>query len=194
VPRRRALRCARDSCEKGQRLRLAKAIEGEATRVAGLVKEYVERRAEPSHEQNADMHTLLSEVVEVNLLSSPARERIAVECDPSLPPVRADSARLKQVVLNLVLNAVKATDGGGNIMLVARHDAGGVALRVSDTGCGIAAGDLPRIFDETFSTRQGGGLGLPIARRIVEQHGGAISVESSEGSGTTFIVWLPAAR
>ena len=68
-----------------------------------------------------------------------------------------------------------------------------MSLRVSDTGCGIAAADLPRIFDESFSTRQGGGLGLPIARRIVEQHGGAIRVESTEGSGTTFTVWLPAA-
>jgi two-component system, NtrC family, sensor histidine kinase HydH len=93
-------------------------------------------------------------------------------------------------VLNLVLNAVKATEAGGSITLHARGDAGGVALRVSDTGCGIAGEDLPRIFDETFSTR-GGGLGLPIARRIVEAHGGAIRVESTPGKGTTFTVWLP---
>ncbi|HZS38818.1 MAG TPA: ATP-binding protein, partial [Polyangia bacterium] len=96
-----------------------------------------------------------------------------------------------QVVLNLVLNAVKATEAGGAIRLHARGDAGGVALRVSDTGCGIADTDLPRIFDESFSTRRGGGLGLPIARRIVEAHGGAIRVESTAGRGTTFTVWLP---
>ena len=71
--------------------------------------------------------------------------------------------------------------------------AGGVALRVRDTGHGIQEADLPRIFDESFSTRHGGGLGLPIARRIVEAHGGAIRVESTAGRGTTFTVWLPSA-
>ncbi len=184
---------AREDCEKSQRIRLARAIESEADRVTGLVQEYVERREVRSPQQSVDVTSLLAEVVEVNLLSSPARARITVQADPTLPAVRADGARLKQVVLNLVLNAVKATDGGGTIALEARPDAGGVSLTVSDTGCGIAAADLPRIFDENFSTRQGGGLGLPIARRIVEAHGGAIRVESTEGRGSTFTVWLPAA-
>jgi PAS domain S-box-containing protein len=184
---------AREDCEKPKRIRLAKAIESEADRVTGLVQEYVERREVRGPSQSVDVTSLLSEVVEVNLLTSPARARISVQSDPSLPQVKADGARLKQVVLNLVLNAVKATDSGGTIALEARPDAGGVSLRVSDTGCGIAAADLPRIFDESFSTRQGGGLGLSIARRIVEQHGGAIRVESTEGAGSTFTVWLPAA-
>jgi signal transduction histidine kinase len=184
---------AREDCDKSQRIRLARAVVGEADRITGLVQEYVERREVRSMVQSVDVPLLLTEVVEVNLLSSPARGRISVDADPTLPPVRADGARLKQVVLNLVLNAVKATDGGGTIALEARPDAGGVSVTVRDTGVGIAAADLPRIFDENFSTRQGGGLGLPIARRIVEQHGGAIRVESTEGRGTTFTVWLPAA-
>jgi two-component system sensor histidine kinase HydH len=183
----------REACEPPQRLRLAKAIESEATRIAGLVLEYVERRQAPSSQQPVDVPALLAEVVEVNLLASPARERISIECASTLPRVRADGARLKQVVLNLVLNAVNATDTGGDIRLAATPDAGGVALRVSDTGCGIAEADLPRIFDENFSTKRGGGLGLPIARRIVEAHGGAIRVESTAGRGTTFTVWLPSA-
>jgi two-component system sensor histidine kinase HydH len=182
---------ARDECERAQRLRLSKAIEGESLRVAGLVTEYVERREEPRAQRRVAVPDLLSEVVEVNLLDSPAKGRVSIECEAQLPPVKMDGARLKQVVLNLVLNAVKATEAGGDISLVARGDAGGVALRVTDTGCGIADTDLPRIFDETFSTR-GGGLGLPIARRIVESHGGAIRVESIPGRGTTFTVWLPA--
>ncbi|HEX6835965.1 MAG TPA: ATP-binding protein [Polyangia bacterium] len=184
---------ARDDSEKSQRLRLARAIVSEADRVTGLVQEYVERREVRTTVTSVDVPTLLNEVVEVNLLTSPARGRITIDAEPALPTVKGDAARLKQVVLNLVLNAVKATDGGGTIALEARPDAGGVSLRVSDTGCGIAAADLPRIFDESFSTRQGGGLGLPIARRIIEQHGGAIRVESTEGRGTTFTVWLPAA-
>jgi PAS domain S-box-containing protein len=184
---------AREDCTAAQKLRLARAIEGEAGRIADLVREYVERREVPTRPQPVDVPALLSEVVEVNLLNSPARGRISIDCARSLPPVRADGARLKQVLLNLVLNAVKATDAGGRIQLAAAPDAGGVALSVSDTGCGIAAADLPRIFEENFSTRKGGGLGLPIARRIVEQHGGAIRVNSAEGRGTTFTVWLPSA-
>jgi PAS domain S-box-containing protein len=184
---------AREDCDKKQRMRLARAIESEADRVTRLVQEYVERREVQPTVTSVDVPLLLSEVVEVNLLTSPARERITVDAEAGLPTVKGDAARLKQVVLNLVLNAVKATDSGGTIALHARPDAGGVSLRVSDTGCGIAPADLPRIFDESFSTRQGGGLGLPIARRIIEQHGGAIRVESTEGRGTTFTVWLPAA-
>jgi signal transduction histidine kinase len=184
---------SREDCEKPQRMRLARAVVSETDRVTRLVEEYVERRDVRSTVSSVDVTSLLSEVVEVNLLTSPARARVTIDADGGLPTVKGDAARLKQVVLNLVLNAVKATDAGGTIALVARPDAGGVSLRVSDTGCGIAPADLPRIFDESFSTRQGGGLGLPIARRIIEQHGGAIRVESTEGSGTTFTVWLPAA-
>jgi two-component system sensor histidine kinase HydH len=183
---------ARVECEESQRLRLAKAIEGEADRITGLVHEYVERRQVQRERRAVDVPALLHEIVDVNLLASAARGRITIACDDGLPAVRADAARLKQVLLNLVLNAVNATDSGGAIELAAKIDAGGVALRVSDTGCGIAAADLPRIFEESYSTR-GGGLGLPIARRIVEAHGGAIRVESQEGRGTTFTVWLPAA-
>jgi signal transduction histidine kinase len=184
---------AREDCGDSQRIRLSRAIVSETDRVTGLVQEYVERREARPTLQNVDVPSLLTEVVEVNLLTSPARERITIDAHENLPTVRGDGGRLKQVVLNLVLNAVKATDSGGAITLQARPDAGGVSLSVSDTGHGIAAADLPRIFDENFSTRQGGGLGLPIARRIVEQHGGAIRVESAVGSGTTFTVWLPAA-
>jgi signal transduction histidine kinase len=177
--------------EDAMRQRLSRAIEGEAARIARLVSEYVERRDGPSLERPVDVKALLDEVVEVNLLGSPARGRITIECADVLPHVKADADRLKQVVLNLVLNAVKATDSGGTITLKAGRDAGGVALRVCDTGHGIAEQDLPRIFEENFSTRRGGGLGLPIARRIVEAHGGAIRVESTAGRGTTFTVWLP---
>jgi PAS domain S-box-containing protein len=183
----------REDCSAAQRTRLAKAIESESSRIAGLVQEYVERREAPPRPAPVDVPALLAEVVEVNLLASPARQRIAIDCGEKLPSVKGEAARLKQVVLNLVLNAVNATESGGEIKLSARPDAGGVALKVADTGHGISEADLPRIFEENFSTKRGGGLGLPIARRIVEQHGGAIRVESTAGRGTTFTVWLPSA-
>ncbi|HEY7958277.1 MAG TPA: ATP-binding protein [Polyangia bacterium] len=184
---------ARDSTERPHRQRLSRAIESEANRITRLVREYIERGHEPALVEEADVAALLTDIVEVNLLGSPARERIHIDCQSGLPKVRADADRLKQVVLNLVLNAVHATEEGGAITLGAAADARGVALKVSDTGCGIADGDLPRIFEESFSTRRGGGLGLPIARRIVEAHGGSIRVESATGQGTTFTVWLPSA-
>jgi PAS domain S-box-containing protein len=183
---------AREDCELPMRTRLAKAIEAEAARVTGLVHEYVERRVTPREPAAVDIGALLADIVEVNLLGSSARERVTIEQASGLPAVRADAGRLKQVVLNLVLNAVNATEHGGRIQLSAKMEGGGVALRVADTGHGIAESDLPRIFDESFSTRRGGGLGLPISRRIVEQHGGTIRVESRPGAGTTFTVWLPA--
>src|SRR6185312_9488905 len=95
---------AREDCEKPQRMRLARAIVSEADRVAGLVQEYVERREVRQTVTNVDVPTLLTEVVEVNLLTSPARARITVATEATLPTVKGDAARLKQVVLNLVLN------------------------------------------------------------------------------------------
>ena len=184
----------RDDCENSQRIRLARAMVSEADRVAGLVQEYVERRETRTTVSSVDVPSLLTEVVEVNLLTSPARARITVEADAGLPTVRGDGARLKQVVLNLVLNAVKATDAGGTIALAAWPDAGGVSLQRDRHRLRHSRPPICRESSTRASRRgKGGGLGLPIARRIVEQHGGAIRVESTEGRGTTFTVWLPAA-
>src|SRR5207244_6816980 len=105
---------------------------------------------------DVDLRTLLDEVVEVNLLGSPARSRVTVECAAPLPAVRGDPAKLKQVLLNLLLNAVTATERGGAIALVARADGGEVAVTVRDSGPGIAPAHLGRIFEEGFSTTPGG--------------------------------------
>jgi two-component system, NtrC family, sensor histidine kinase HydH len=184
---------ARDYADEKVRLRMAKAIEGESARIAGLVREYVDHQMPGPPAGSVDVRALLEEVVEVNLLGTAGRDRVTWECGAKLPRVRADPARLKQVVLNLVLNAVAATEAGGTIAMNAALDGTGVVLTVKDTGHGIAAADLPRIFDESFTTRaNGGGLGLPIARRIVEEHGGRLAVQSESGEGTTFTVWLPA--
>ncbi len=119
--------------------------------------------------------------------------------------VHADRGRLEQVLVNLVGNAVKFTPPGGRVEVsAARVTDGGcpaVAFTVADTGLGISPEDLPRVFDRFFRTAEsmeqavpGTGLGLPIARAIVEASAGRISVESTVGFGTTFTVVLPAAR
>ncbi|MFY9907795.1 MAG: ATP-binding protein [Terriglobales bacterium] len=114
----------------------------------------------------------------------------------------ADRHRLEQVLLNLALNAFRFMPGGGWLSIrgqcclgpdmVGEHPADGVEIVVRDTGPGILPDDLPRIFDAGFSTRAGSsGLGLAVCRRIVEEQGGAITVESRAGHGATFRVRLP---
>ena len=108
----------------------------------------------------------------------------------------ADRHRLEQVLLNLVLNAVRALPGGGWIELGGRESRDGksVILTVSDTGPGIAAENLPRLFDPGFSTRAGSpGLGLAVCRKIVEQHGGTIMAGGRPGCGATFTLTFPLA-
>jgi two-component system sensor histidine kinase BaeS len=114
-------------------------------------------------------------------------------------PVRidGDADRLRQVVGNLVRNAVAATPAGGTITLRVRAGEGRATIEVADTGAGIAAADLPYVFDRFWrgdrsrGRPSGGGLGLAIAQRIVTDHGGSISVTSQPGRGTTFTIALP---
>lgn len=110
--------------------------------------------------------------------------------------IDADPRRLQQVLWNLILNAIKFTAEGGAVGVAIRSAADGVHIRVTDSGQGIAPEDLPHVFGaftlQTQANASGLGLGLYIARRIVELHGGAISVESAGlGRGTSFIIHLP---
>ena len=114
--------------------------------------------------------------------------------------IRHDPVRIGQVVANLVGNAIKFTPRGGRVTVQVHGERdGGAAITVSDTGIGIDAAELPRIFDRFFrgsraseARGSGSGLGLAIVRSIVEMHGGTVTVESRLGAGTTFRVALPA--
>ncbi|MGH9777127.1 MAG: two-component system histidine kinase PnpS [Candidatus Acidiferrales bacterium] len=125
---------------------------------------------------------------------------VVVESSPSLPPVRGDSVRLREVLQNLLDNAVQYTPAGGRITVRAAASDGGIVISVADTGIGIPQADQERIFERFYrvdaarSREVGGtGLGLSIARHLVEAHGGRITVESEVGRGSTFSVFLPAA-
>ena len=118
--------------------------------------------------------------------------RTAFERD--LPQVALDKKYLQQALLNLLLNARQAIElggKGGEIFVTTRSAKGQVVIEVTDTGPGIPADVLPRIFDVYFSTKSGTGLGLPMAKRIVEEHGGALTVHTEEGKGTSFRIALP---
>ena len=118
--------------------------------------------------------------------------------DPAARAVWADRDRIAQVLANLVGNAHKFTPEGGRIEVRAEAIAEGVRFVVSDSGPGLAAADLPHVFDRFWQARKvrrgGVGLGLPITKGIIDAHGGRIWVESSPGVGTTFYFTLPPAR
>ncbi|MCP4590482.1 MAG: HAMP domain-containing protein [bacterium] len=122
-----------------------------------------------------------------------------VDAVPDLSPVQVDPDRLAQVIGNLVSNGLRYTPEGGRITLAARQRADGAYLIIQDTGAGIAPADLPHIFDRFYrgdaarETNEGeSGLGLAIAKSLVEAHGGALSVSSTLGEGSAFVIALPA--
>ena len=124
---------------------------------------------------------------------------LGLEVAPSLPPVSVDSTRIAQVVGNLLENAITHTPEGGAVTVQARAADEAVEISVSDTGPGIAPDDLPRLFDRFYRadpsrsrSTGGSGLGLTIARRLAEAHGGTIEAESALGQGSRFIIRLPA--
>ena len=113
--------------------------------------------------------------------------------DPELPTVRLDRETFRSAVLNLLLNAVQAMEGGGQLVVRTRSAGLGVVLELIDTGPGMDAETLAKVFRAFYTTKQGGsGLGLPTARKIVEAHGGTIDIESAPGRGTKVTIWLPA--
>jgi two-component system sensor histidine kinase HydH len=111
---------------------------------------------------------------------------------PAAPPVQADAERIRQCLLNLLLNALQAMPDGGELDVTTEPAPGACRVRVRDTGVGIAPEHLDQIFNLYFSTKPAGtGLGLPMARKIVEEHGGTIAVASEPGKGSTFTIDLP---
>ncbi len=135
--------------------------------------------------------------------AAPARRRggaLTMRRPDSPIPLRHDPVRIGQVVTNLVGNAIKFTPRGGSVTVDVRGEpGGGASITVADTGIGIEAAELPRIFDRFFrgsraseARGSGSGLGLAIVRGIVEMHGGTVAVESRPGAGSTFRVVLPA--
>lgn len=111
---------------------------------------------------------------------------------PAEASVSADGEKLRQAFLNIIINALQATPGGGRVTVTTRQVETGYEIRFQDTGSGITAADLEHIFEPFFTTKSGGtGLGLAITRKIIEAHDGELQVESTPGAGTTVVVTLP---
>jgi signal transduction histidine kinase len=146
-----------------------------------------------------DVNVIVQQVVETMRPASAGHD-LDVALDPAIPPLSADRDKLTQVVTNLLSNALKYSPDGGAIRVASAREDGVAHLRICDNGIGIPADQLDAIF-ERFTrveagrsrTIQGTGLGLPIAREIVELHHGRVWAESQAGAGSTFHVTLPLA-
>ncbi|MHB8733146.1 MAG: sensor histidine kinase, partial [bacterium] len=131
--------------------------------------------------------------------AQPAREKtITLTANGADGTVWGDPDRLRQLIMNLVNNALAHTPAGGTVSIGWRREGAGTLLEVADSGCGIAAEDLPHIFERFYRgenhdrNTEAAGLGLAIAKWIVQAHRGAIDIVSTRGQGTTVSVWLPA--
>ncbi len=187
--------------DPGMRSDALRAISDETARMRRLVNDLLLLAQADSglqiQRQPVELDTLLLEIYrQAQVMAGDVTVRLGAE-DQAI--VEGDADRLKQLLLNLVVNALKYTLAGGTVTLTLRRSLGWVQVVVADSGVGISAEDLPHIFDRFYRadrsrTRSGGsGLGLSIAQWIAQVHGGRIEVESEVGVGSTFTVWLPEA-
>jgi signal transduction histidine kinase len=141
-----------------------------------------------------DLAALLGDIVAAFAAQADAAGvELVVDASGDLSPVEIDPARIREVVANLLTNALRHTPRDGRIEIVARGAAGGVSVSVSDTGSGIAPEVLPHVFDRFYRAggSSGSGLGLPIARSLVAAHGGEMSASSEPGGGTRMVFTIP---
>lgn len=155
----------------------------------------------PLHLERFDIRELLGEVSETaSMLGEQARVNVRVDLPARPLIVAADRSRIRQLFMNLLTNAIKYTPAGGSVTVNCERLGESIIFEVSDTGIGIAAGELPHIFDRFWradvarsrtGSRPGVGLGLAICKWIAEAHGGTIAASSRRGKGSTFTVTMP---
>jgi len=176
-----------------------------ATELLDLAK-IEQGQGQPLYIDDVDLGPIVTSTLDrLRLFAQRQGVRLRSEIDPDVPPVLGDAERLGQLLINLVHNAIKFSPSGGAVVVRARGEPaadtpGLVTLEVEDRGVGIPAEDLPRVFERFYKVDKarvrgagGTGLGLSIVRHIAEDHGGRVSVDSTEGAGSTFRVVLPAA-
>ncbi|MDT8298838.1 MAG: ATP-binding protein, partial [Spirochaetaceae bacterium] len=173
-------------------------IEQETNRIAGIVKELLDfAHAAEGPSPESDVNACVTEVIRLVRygLSSETDVDILLTVEPNLPSVKLPADELRQILLNLIQNAIHAVDGRGSIEVeTAQIDKDFIIVRVADDGSGIAPELRPRIFDPFFTTKPDGvgtGLGLSIVYGFVKKAGGDISVTDNNGRGTVFSMELP---
>ncbi|MES0491289.1 MAG: PAS domain S-box protein [Leptospirales bacterium] len=172
-----------------------KAVEGESLRVREIVRNLLDF-AKPKKLTKAvsDINETLSESLHlIKHMAELSQIKIVTRLSENLPQVKFDVNQIKQVFINLVYNACQAMDGGGTLQINTGTQKDFILISFKDTGVGIASADIPNIFDPFFTTKdkKGTGLGLSISYAIIENHKGEISVTSTVGKGSEFVVKLP---
>ncbi|MBL6936205.1 MAG: HAMP domain-containing histidine kinase [Alphaproteobacteria bacterium] len=190
-----------------KRVEYARLIHSSGTHLLSLVNDLLDlSRIEDGrlelHDEVLDLDVLMRDCIETVSARARGREvRLACSIPQQLPLVRADQRALKQIVLNLLTNAIKFSHPGGIVEAFARLEADGIVFGVEDYGVGIAPENHARVFERFGQVRQeisgiekGTGLGLPIVKGLAEAHGGAVSLSSKLGEGTSIAVTLAAER
>ena len=177
-----------------ERIEYLRAIESESRRIGALIDHLLNfSRPTADHIEWVEVNDVINQAL--TLVSAQKKfKSIAVEMglDATSPQVRIDADQLKQVLINLFLNAADAMPDGGRLTVKSQTDARFVSISVTDTGTGINAVDRDRIFDPFFTTKPDGtGLGLATSARLIEKYGGVIEVDPEEGQGSMFTVLLP---
>jgi two-component system NtrC family sensor kinase len=176
----------------------ANLIVTEAGRARDIVRDLLDfSRQRPFFPEAVDLNGVLRQAVGLVRMQGLQGTTIDEHYAPDLPSVQVDPARMKQVFLNVINNAVQAMPEGGSVAVKTLASDDAVTVTFADTGIGILPENLERIFEPFFTTKPemvGTGLGLPVSVGIVRQHGGTIDVTSAPGQGATFTIRLPRSK
>jgi two-component system NtrC family sensor kinase len=170
-----------------------RVAEREVQRIKTIVTRLLDfARPNTTDKVDVDLRDLIDEVL---VLTAKQLERMRVRVHKDLgrvPPLNGNPTQLKQVMLNLVLNAMEAMPEGGDLTIELRCPNGEAVITIMDTGVGMDSQTVARIFEPFYSTKdEGTGLGLAVTYGIIEGHGGSIQVDSEPGKGSRFTIWLP---
>ncbi len=184
-----------ETVKKGMRV-----ISGETQRLSDMVEELLDfsRISDGRFTLNKQTTDILAELGDAVLIYTERAKELGIDIEyfepEMLPFVWGDPARLRQVFINIIDNAVKYSNPGGKVSIEAYEQNGRVVVSISDTGVGIPAEDLPKIkqkFYKANQTRRGSGIGLAVADEIISMHGGELIIRSEEHKGTTVVITLP---
>jgi len=187
---------AGDNMPKEIALDYLSKMDSELTRSTRLIRNLLDfARQSPPTLKEVDLNDVVNRALDLAAHSAELQNiRVVKELTPSLPRLMADFSQLQQVCTNLILNAIQAMPEGGRLTLHTSANSSQVKIEVQDTGCGISPENMRKLFTPFFTTKEKGkgvGLGLAVTHGIIQRHQGRIEVQSKEGEGTIFTIYLP---
>jgi len=194
-----AKKIASNRISKEDALNYLSKMEFELTRSTKLIKNLLDfSRQSPAIINEVNVNDIVNQALTLAAHSAePQHVQIVKELEPNLPKLMADFGKLKQVCTSLVMNSIEAMPEGGKLTVRTSADNFNLAIQVQDTGYGIAPQNISKLFTPFFTTKKevkGVGLSLAVAHGIIQRHQGRIEVQSNEGEGTTFTIYLPLCR